>query len=299
MLFYRKVIVRNLSALYTVFIVGCFYSLNTHAHQPVMDMAPRWNGGYGFQLRQEYRKSDTLLRGDSRIANPLGLKQRVSTTWIEGVYTFQRAFRLTLKVPVVAQSRTRLVAGTLTEQKASGLGDIIVAVPLKYYKNWKASTGNIGFTPSLRLPTGNTSGTYPLGDGSVDVGASLNASWETPLFYHFYDAFYWHNSTGDRGSMRGDELSFDANIGIHPYHSNESNSGVFVMLDARVRHEERGKGTSASTKGGDRIALGPVLVLYKGGIMFRSELSFPVYENVKGTQVAFGPQLNIGLGVAF
>ena len=29
------------------------------AHQPVMDMSPRWKGGYGFQVREEYHSSDT------------------------------------------------------------------------------------------------------------------------------------------------------------------------------------------------------------------------------------------------
>lgn len=42
------------------------------AHQPVMDMAPRWQDGYGFQIRQEYRSSDELVSGDSEVDNPFG-----------------------------------------------------------------------------------------------------------------------------------------------------------------------------------------------------------------------------------
>jgi len=34
------------------FILGLIGAL-VFAHQPVMDMAPRWNGGYGFQVRYE------------------------------------------------------------------------------------------------------------------------------------------------------------------------------------------------------------------------------------------------------
>jgi hypothetical protein len=31
------------------------------AHQPVMDMAPRWSGGYGFQIRYESFGSDLTI----------------------------------------------------------------------------------------------------------------------------------------------------------------------------------------------------------------------------------------------
>ena len=45
------------------------------AHQPVMDMAPRWSGGYGFQIRNEYSPNVS------------------STNWFEGVYTRSREKR--------------------------------------------------------------------------------------------------------------------------------------------------------------------------------------------------------------
>jgi hypothetical protein len=73
------------------------------AHQPVMDMAPRWQGGWGFQLRNEHRSSNELRRGDSAVPNPLGRKRQVNTTWLEGVYTFRRELRLTAKIPWVGR----------------------------------------------------------------------------------------------------------------------------------------------------------------------------------------------------
>ena len=85
------------------------------AHQPVVDMAPRWNGGYGFQTRVEHANSDTI-------------------TWLEGVYTFKPALRMTLKIPY----------------GGDGLGHSIFAVPLKKYKNAARYTSNWGLTPSVR-----------------------------------------------------------------------------------------------------------------------------------------------------
>jgi len=55
-----------------------------------MDMAPRWEGGFGFQVRNEYRSSDKLLSGDDDVSNPQGRERTVNTTWLEGVYTFKR-----------------------------------------------------------------------------------------------------------------------------------------------------------------------------------------------------------------
>ena len=47
------------------------------------------------------------------------------------------------------------------------------------------------------------------------------------------------------------------------------------------------------------MSTGPVLVLYRNNVMFRAEYKVPAYEQVNGTQVSFGPEVNIGLGIAF
>lgn len=91
-----------------------------YAHQPVMDMAPRWADGYGIQTRIEQFDSTT-------------------TTWVEGVYTFKPWVRMTFKLP-----------------HANGeLGDLILGIPLKKYQNEGPKTSNWGITPSVKLPTGD------------------------------------------------------------------------------------------------------------------------------------------------
>lgn len=92
---------------------------NAIAHQPVMDMAPRWNNGYGIQTRVENANSET-------------------TTFLEGVYTFRPSLRMTLKIPFTNGE----------------IGNAIFAVPLKHYTNEGAFTSNWGITPSVRMPTG-------------------------------------------------------------------------------------------------------------------------------------------------
>ena len=39
------------------------------AHQPVMDMAPRWSGGYGFQIRHESFGSDRMINDNDMLSS--------------------------------------------------------------------------------------------------------------------------------------------------------------------------------------------------------------------------------------
>ncbi len=279
-------------------IAGFVLSADVWAHQPVMDMAPRWQGGYGFQIRQESYGSDNLLSGDSEVENPFDRENDVKISWLEGIYTFRREVRLTVKVPYVDQKRTVVVNGARVQQAVSGLGDIIVGVPLKRYTNEASATRNIAFTPSIRLPTGSTAGDYPVGDGSTDLGMSFSASFENANLYQYYDLYYWKNGDGDRGVAEGDEVGFDANVGWHPYHDNVKNEGVFLLWDASLRYQDRGQNLEGTT-GGKRISTGPVFVYYREGIMLRAEYKYPIYEDLFDTQISKGAEINIGIGFVF
>jgi hypothetical protein len=90
-----------------------------YAHQPVMDMAPRWADGYGVQARIENFDSQTIV-------------------WTEGIYTFDKSVRATFKLP-----------------HADGeFGGLILGLPLKKYSNDGSKTSNWSITPSVQLPTG-------------------------------------------------------------------------------------------------------------------------------------------------
>jgi hypothetical protein len=280
-------------------LLGCALLLSSalaSAHQPVMDMAPRWAEGYGFQLRAEQFGSDELKQGSSDVANPSGAERYVGTLWLEGVYTFSRAVRTTLKIPYVEQKRTRLGV----QQKNSGLGDVIVALPLKRYTNWYAVTQNWAVTPSLRIPTGDDSGPFPISDGSWDVGLSLSYSRETPSFYQLYDLYYWKEGSGSRGMQSGDSWGLDVNVGLHPWHSNDTDSGVFLFWDVSARHEDAPNSRNLTTAaGGDRVQTGPVLIYYRDNFMLRGEYKFLAYEHVDGIGLSRGDQYSLAVGFTF
>ena len=277
------------------------------AHQPVMDMAPRWNDGYGGQIRYESYGSGKLLNGSDDVANPNRLERHVNKTWLEGVYTFNPSQRITFKLPYVDQRRTTLVDGQPVSQSASGWGDLILAMPLKRYTNKGANTSNWGITPQIRLPTGSSSGDFAISDGSVDLGLSVSYSAEgfplgkdKPSIYQLYDLFYWHNRKGSDGMQEGDVIGLDVNVGLHPIHDNNDNSGMYVMWDVSARHTQApNEFTRTTASGGKRLHSGPVLVLYRGNMMFRAEYKFALYEKVDGLSLSRGDELNVGIGWTF
>lgn len=270
------------------------------AHQPVMDMAPRWSEGFGLQARYQSYGSDELMNGDSKISNPLGLKRHVKSLWLEGVYTFNRSIRATFKLPYVEQIRTKNIAGVGVRQSNSGIGDLVLGLPLKHYRNKAAFTENFGFTPSIRVPTGNSSGNFPITDGSVDLGLSFSYSSENPKYYTLFDLFYWFNTKGENGMREGDALGLDINLGYHPLHSNKTNSGVFVMWDITARYSDApNRATLTTATGGQRLQTGPVLVLYKDNLMFRTEYKHLAYEKTSSISNSRGSEFSIALGVTF
>lgn len=263
-----------------------------------MDMAPRWSGGSGFQIRQTYRAADDVLDGRDQTANAFNRTRRVRETWFEGVYTFRREARVTFKLPWIDQQTESLRAGVPVRETGRGFGDLTLAVPLKRYQNARGKTSNFGITPSLRIPTGDTGDSYPVADGSWDPGLSISYSSENRSFYQLWEVSYRANGSGRRGINRGDQLGLDINLGLHPYHNVEARSGIFTMLDVSVRYDGRGHDTTG-VSGGERISAGPILVWYRGNLMLRGEVHFPLHERVNGTQFSRGTHVNIGAGIAF
>lgn len=281
-------------------LYALIFVMPAYAHQPVMDMAPRWSNGYGFQLRHERWGSNDLIRGSASIDNVSGIDRFVDTTWLEGVYTFHRSVRVTIKIPYVDQRRTTIINGASATQSTSGIGDVVLGLPLKRYKNHGSTTQNWGFTPSIRIPTGQNSGDFPISDGSWDVGLSLSYSRETPKIYQLYDLHYWKQGSGERGMQTGDSWGLDANVGLHPWHDNDTNSGIFVMWDISAHHEEAPNSLNLTTaSGGDRVQTGPVFVYYRQNFMMRAEYKLLAYERVVGTSISRGNEYSLAVGFAF
>jgi hypothetical protein len=268
------------------------------ADQPVMNEAPRWSGGWGFQVRHLHRSSDKLLEGDDEVSNPLDLDRRVDTTWLEGVYTFDRSKRITVKIPWVDQRRTTNVGGQAVRQHSNGLGDIIIGTPLRKYINYKSWTSNFSLTPSIKLPTGEKAGSYPISDGSTDLGLSLSYSAESPKWFGSVDFFRWFNLHGRNNQHQGNETGIDLTLGMIVYHNGKTSSGAQIQMDMGYRHKEDGF-SLAGNNAGDRLMIGPAFNFFRGPFYFRTVYSFPVYEYAQTQSVSYGHEWDVGIGVVF
>ena len=179
------------------------------AGQPVMSEVPRWDGGYGYQVFQERRESSQLMDGSRELANSNGLNYEKNITHIEGVYTWKKWIRATLKIPLVNQTRTLLDdQGNVISQRGTGNDDITLALPLKYYINRPRSSGNYSVTPQVRFG-GDDGDPYKISDGSTDFGLSVGWEYETTDLVLGLGAGYWFESAAGKK----DDWSLHTEIG--------------------------------------------------------------------------------------
>lgn len=224
--------------------------------------------------------------------------RRVNKTWLEGVYTWDRSKRVTIKIPYVDQMRVKEVGGVAIKQVDRGLGDIIIGLPLRKYTNHKDWTNNFSFTPNLRVPSGKTSGDYPIGDGSTDVGFSFSYGAESPRYLAGIDLYYWINNEGKRDQHEGNLLGLDITLGKTIYHDGKKSAGASLQLDFGAHYKEEGTSISGNNPG-TRIMLGPGLVYFQGPMIIRLVYTVPVYENALDEAVSYGHQFDAGVGWSF
>ncbi len=155
----------------------CTLCVPAQAEQPIFDEMPRWKGGWGFQFLQEYRTQRGLYDDDERVRSDLAMDAHLFH--VQGVYTWYKWIRLTVKAPLVIDAqRTIINGGTTEKQTDSGLGDPTIALPLKKYFNLDGRTGSWGITPQVRIPTARPD-EFDVFNRELGAGLSLGYATET------------------------------------------------------------------------------------------------------------------------
>ena len=154
------------------------------ADQPIMNMMPRWDGGYGFQVLAETIHRSDLKQGDDVVAS--GFSEDISVLHLQGVYTWDRSVRLTFKLPYVVDARREVLgsSGDKVVQHDQGLGDLTLALPLKQYFNLAARSGNWTLAPQVRIPMGEAKDSYEVANRVW--GGGLFAGYETETYDWFF-----------------------------------------------------------------------------------------------------------------
>jgi hypothetical protein len=162
---------------------------STPGDQPVFNEMPRWKGGWGVQAVHEFRTEDHFLLKDRIIGRDL--TETVHLLHLEGVYTWDKSLRMTIKIPYVLDAKREIPTPTgKTTQRDEGLGDITVALPLKKYFNLSRRTGSYTFAPQVRVPASGDD-SYEVYDNEWGAGLDVGYETETPELIFGISAGVW------------------------------------------------------------------------------------------------------------
>ena len=250
------------------------------ADQPIMNMMPRWDGGYGWQALYERIDRDDLLQGSETFRS--GWHERIEQLHVQGVYTWDRSIRLTVKVPIVLEAeRVNWVAGQRVVQKDSGLGDITVALPLKKYFNLMKRTGSWTLAPQLRIPVDGAD-EYEVYDGAWGAGLFAGYETETRAYFFACGVAYW--------AFEGQEPEeWHASLDL----------GWNVRDDVQLLWESDGH---YETNGKEFVSMGPALYWrFKDEIHSRIEYKRSISAKAPNNQVDHvgGVKLSLGIGLVY
>ena len=111
--------------------VGLVLTANSavFADQPIMNMMPRWDGGYGFQIRTDHIHRSDLKLGSDVVGS--GFTEDITQLHFEAVYTWDRSIRITAKLPYVVDARREVLGpgNSKVVQRDEGIGDLTLALP--------------------------------------------------------------------------------------------------------------------------------------------------------------------------
>ena len=161
------------------------------ADQPIMNMMPRWDRGFGFQVRTEHVHRSDLKQGRDVVRR--GFTEDLTQLHLEGVYTWDRSIRLTAKLPYVTDARREVLneSGQKVVQRDDGIGDLSLALPLKKYFNLDARSGSWTLAPQLRIPVGKEDDEFEVWDGVWGGGLSFGYETETYHWFIATSAGFW------------------------------------------------------------------------------------------------------------
>ena len=131
----------RLFPLVSALVLACL-TFETRADEPIMNMMPRWSGGWGYEFHYEYRTEDDLLMGSDALYKGLG--EEVEVMHMDWVYTWKKEIRITAKLPYVINAEREMPDGSGGKviQKDDGFGDLTLALPLKKYFNLDGKSGS-------------------------------------------------------------------------------------------------------------------------------------------------------------
>jgi hypothetical protein len=231
-------------------------------------------------------------------------------------YNQGEAWGVSVTLPYINRSHSTLGIGSdgtnpgdgAYDSSASGLGDVRVVG--RYYG---LSAGkNFGLQFGLKFATGQTSQVgndvvtavdpgLQLGTGTTDaiIGAyyfdNLNQNWDYFVQGQFQSAL--KSSTMNGLSYRpGDNVNLSGGLRYHGFES----LTPMVQINARKVHTDSGDAADTYATGGTLVYLTPGLVMpISPTVSVYSNLQLPIYQDVKGIQLAPKTIFSVGARMSF
>ena len=253
-----------------------------HANEPIMNMMPRWSGGWGYEFHYEYRTEDDLLMGSEALYKDF--TEEVEVLHIEGVYTWKKEIRITAKLPIVLNAEREMPDGSGGKiiQKDSGAGDLRLALPLKKYFNLDGRSGSWTFKPMLRIPLSDKD-EYDF--YYKEFGTGLGAGYETETSnYYFGIGTGWWLFHGDRPAELRSSIDFGYN-----FETESSNGSIFWETDFHFEDDES-----------KTLSTGPAFYFnHNDTIHSRIEWKFDAFDHQGILDHGNGDMFKVGIGWVF
>ena len=203
---------RQTKLILSFFIIT--FPIISNSDQPIMNMMPRWDNGYGWQFLY-----DSICHNDLYLDSSLhkkGFSEEINQLHIQGVYTWDRSIRITAKLPIVMNAYRELVnsdelsSDQKITQKDKGLGDLTLALPLKKYFNLMKRTGSYTLAPQIRIPL-RSPDEYNVWDHVFGRGVFAGYETETRQIFFATGVSYW-SFDKNKSDIRHANFDFGWNI---------------------------------------------------------------------------------------
>ncbi|MCH7923272.1 MAG: hypothetical protein IH975_09595 [Nitrospinae bacterium] len=286
-----------------------FLAPHAGAHEPVFGIGPQtlFQGGIGVEEEWEFIKKGTLLKDGDDVSDPQDREMRVNVLATEVAYGITSDLTATVALPLVKKRFTNIVDGVRRKEISEGLGDVGLRMKYRFYRKDEVKARDHWATVvGVKFPTGSDSETdsqgrlldhtLQLGSGSWDFLVGLTGAKDSRRLYLWGDVLY-KITTEARGFEAGDELNFDAAVGLRPYLPEylEPDLVLVAELNGELSGKNEEQGVKDPDSGGVSLFVAPGFMLAYRNWMVKGAIQFPIFQELNGSQLGVDYRSVLGL----
>lgn len=268
------------------------------------NMLPTEEGGYAF-ISYAFANQNKNWHGNKRAPDDDNEDKDIKTSFVTvgAQYMFNRQWGAQFSVPVERRHFTTTDEGTgdIVKFNHAGVGDIRV----KGIYSGFSDDMSTGVTFGFRLPSGNTTQDgfdrdTAIGTGSTDVllGA-YHVGNLAPQFDWFTNAELDQPVLIRNGYRPGSEVNASVGTYYKGLHIGKVQVSPVAQVIGSAKLRDRGINAGRDETGYTRMLLSPGVEIDTGTLRIYGDVSFPVYEHVRGDQLVADQLFKINISHSF